>query len=214
MSSSIRLLVSSGNGPAECRIAVRLVLKKMREEAAHADLTLDITIPDNAADRGDKHGPASAIVAVRGVGADAFVRRWVGTVQWIASSPVRPKHRRRNWFIGIFRTEEQSAETIEINRTDVRFEAFRAGGPGGQHQNKTDSAIRATHTPTGLTVVSRNQRSQHRNRDMALARLADKLQTLNSLERSSGQASENRMHGQLQRGNPVRCFKGEGFEEL
>lgn len=214
MSPSIRLLITSGNGPAECRIAVRLVLKKMWEEADHADLSLDVTIPDLAGDRGDKHGPASAIVAFHGANADTFARRWAGTVQWIAPSPVRPKHRRRNWFVGIFRIATQSVRTVEINRTDVRFEAFRAGGPGGQHQNKTDSAIRATHVPTGLSVVSRSQRSQHRNKEMALVRLADKLEALNRLDQSSGRASENRMHGQLERGSPVRCFRGDGFEEL
>ena len=214
MNPSVRLLVTSGNGPAECRIAVRQVLKKMQQEAGHADLSLDVTIPDLAAERGDKHGPASAIVAIHGANADALARRWTGTVQWIASSPVRPKHRRRNWFVGVFRIAAQSARTVEINRTDVRFEAFRAGGPGGQHQNKTDSAIRATHVPTGLSVVSRSQRSQHRNKEMALARLADKLGALKSLEQSSGRASENRMHGQLERGSPVRCFKGDRFEEL
>lgn len=212
MNAFLRLLVSSGNGPAECRIAVRHVLNKLRQEAEQANLNALVTLPE-ATDRADRHGPASAIVTIRGANAETFARRWVGTVQWVATSPVRPKHRRRNWFVGVFRLEAQTAQTLEIKRTDVRFEAFRAGGPGGQHQNKTDSAIRATHGPTGLSVVSRSQRSQHRNKEMALVRLADKLQAMNDLDRSSGRAGENLMHGQLERGNPVRCFRGERFED-
>jgi len=62
--------------------------------------------------------------------------------------------------------------------------------------------------------VSRSQRSQHRNKEMALTRLTDKLEALESLAQSSGRASENRLHGQLERGNPVRCFKGEAFQEV
>jgi len=214
MTQSIRLLVSSGNGPAECRIAVRHVLERMRGEAGKAGLSILVTIPETGAGRGDKHGPASAIATIRGADAERFGRSWSGTVQWIATSPVRPKHRRRNWFVGIFPMPAQSARKVEVRRTDVRFEAFRAGGPGGQHQNKTDSAIRATHIPTGLSVVSRSQRSQHRNKDMALTRLSDKLEALETLAQSSGRASENRLHGQLERGNPVRCFKGEAFQEV
>lgn len=214
MTQSIRLLVSSGNGPAECRIAVRHVLDRMRQEARQAGLSILVTVPGSGAGQGDKHGPASAIATIRGADAERFARSWSGTVQWICANPVRPKHRRRNWFVGIFPMAAQSARKVEIRRTDVRFEAFRAGGPGGQHQNKTDSAIRATHSPTGLSVVSRSQRSQHRNKEMALTRLSDKLEALESLARSSGRASENCLHGQLERGNPVRCFKGEAFEEV
>lgn len=210
MSSCERLLVTSGNGPAECRIAVRHVLEKMHREADSANLDIDVTVPE----REDTYGPTSAIVIIDGADSDTFVRRWIGSVQWIATSPVRPKHRRRNWFVGIFRLEARSERSATLNRTDVRLEAFRAGGPGGQHQNKTDSAIRAIHLPTGLTVVSRTQRSQHRNKDVALARLADKLQLRDDLAQSQGRGTENQMHRQLERGNPVRCFKGERFREV
>jgi len=210
MSICERLLITSGNGPAECRMAVRHVLEKMQQEAENANLDMDVTVPETT----DKYGPTSAIVIIDGSDRDLFVRRWVGSVQWIATSPVRPKHRRRNWFVGIFRLDAQSVQSTALNRTDVRLEAFRAGGPGGQHQNKTDSAIRATHVPTGLTVVSRTQRSQHRNKDVALVRLADKLQLMNELALSQGRGAENQMHRQLERGNPVRVFKGERFREV
>ena len=69
-------------------------------------------------------------------------------------------------------------ETDEELLAECRVETFRAGGPGGQHQNTTDSGVRLVHEPTGLRAVARDERSQHRNRALALARLREKLQAL------------------------------------
>ena len=77
-----------------------------------------------------------------------------------------------NWFVSVSALPPLPAAEA-VRAQDVRFEAFRAGGPGGQHQNTTDSAVRAIHGPTGLRVVAREERSQHRNRDIALKRLAE-----------------------------------------
>jgi len=198
-----RLLVSSGRGPAECRIAVRHILERMAQEAP------GITI----AERGDKHGPASAIVTHDGEDAEAFAARWTGTIQWTCKSPVRPKHKRQNWFVGVFALSDVR-KAIALDPSEVRFETFRAGGPGGQHQNTTDSAVRATHIPTGISTIARDQRSQHRNKQMALDRLRDQLAGLEELAAAEAKKDTNRNHTELERGNPVRRFKGERFVEV
>jgi len=198
-----RLLVSSGRGPAECRMAVRHILDRMAEE--HTGLSI--------AEQGDKHGPASAIVTVQGEGAPAFAARWLGTIQWTCKSSVRPKHKRQNWFVGVFALAD-TATNITLDPTDVRFETFRAGGPGGQHQNTTDSAVRATHIPTGISTIARDQRSQHRNKQLAMDRLRDQLASLEELAAAESKKDTNRNHTELERGNPVRCFKGERFVEV
>jgi peptide chain release factor len=89
---TVRLLITSGRGPAECRIAVAKTLRVMAREASELDLDFDIVEGENP----DGHGPLSAIVIASGAEAGLFARRWVGRVQWIAQSPVRPLHKRKN----------------------------------------------------------------------------------------------------------------------
>jgi len=204
----LRLLVTSGDGPRECRRAVHLILTQMRKEAARRKLTFDETLSDP-----DAQDPPSAIVRLSGEAAEAFAKRWVGTVQWISQSPFRPHHKRRNWFVGVFRVSAEDAVSFDLDPKELKFETFRAGGPGGQHQNTTDSAVRLTHLPSGIAVISRDERSQHRNKQAALCRLADWLYLQREVADARSKASENILHKRLERGNAVLCFKGEKFVE-
>jgi peptide chain release factor len=121
----------------------------------------------------------------------------------VAPSPIRPHHKRKNWFVGVFRLEAP-APSPELREADVRFETLRAGGPGGQHQNVTDSAVRATHVPTGLSVVARSERSQHRNKAAALARLAAMLGERAELKRIAADRDAWAAHERLERGGAAR----------
>jgi peptide chain release factor len=203
----IRLLITSGRGPAECRITVAKALAVMEREAEAAGLGLDIA----AAPGPDAHGPGSAIVAVHGDGARGFAQSWIGSVLWTAASPVRPHHKRKNWYIGVFELPRAAGAAPPLAPGDVRFEAFRAGGPGGQHQNKTESAIRAVHLPTGLAVVARGHRSQHRNKAEALERLAELLRHGRELALLAAQTGAHASHDRLERGRPARRFTGADF---
>lgn len=200
----ISLLVSSGNGPGECRQAVGHVLDRMAAEAAEAGVSLDL------AERGGRHGPVSAVAVVAGAGAEAFARRWQGVMLWRCPSALRPRHKRKNWFVQVFRLPE-AARGAEIDPRDVEMVAIRAGGPGGQHQNKTSSAIRARWRD--YAVVVRDERSQHQNRRLAIAR----LQALADADAMEAQAARDGqahwLHHQLQRGDPARVFEGPGFAE-
>jgi peptide chain release factor len=203
----ISLLLTSGRGPAECRIALSKVLTVMAAEAAAVGLDLDVA-PGPAP---DAYGPGSAVVVIEGAGAETFARSWTGSVLWVARSPVRPHHKRKNWFIGVFQLPHSEAATLALEAADVRFEAFRAGGPGGQHQNKTESAVRAVHIPTGLAVVARGERSQHRNKAAALRRLGELIRLGNEITALAAQQAEHANHDRLERGRPVRSFRGEDF---
>jgi peptide chain release factor len=97
---------------------------------------------------------------------------------------------------------------------EVRFEVFRAGGPGGQHQNKTESAVRAVHIPTGLAVIARDQRSQHRNKAIALERLAALIALRRDLAAIADRQETQAAHDRLERGRPVRRFEGEAFRPV
>lgn len=205
--STVRLLATSGRGPAECRIALAKALDVLAHEAGKASLDCDIAPGDTP----DRHGAASAIVLLEGDGADVFARRWLGSILWVATSPVRPHHKRKNWFIGIFALPAPAKAPASIQLSDIRFEAMRAGGPGGQHQNKTESAVRAIHRPTGLSVVARDGRSQHRNKAIAIERLATMLHFRAELARSGEKALIQQGHDNLERGNPTRRFHGPEF---
>lgn len=195
----IRLLLSSGRGPAECRLALARALDRMAQEAAMTGLSFEC-VPGHAP---DAHGPGSAIVMIEGEAEDAFAAEWTGSAQWIARSPLRPNHKRKNWFVGIFRLAASPAP-VALREEDVRFETMRAGGPGGQHQNTTDSAVRAVHIPTGLTTLARDGRSQHRNRAIALLRLATMLGERAELARMQADRNAWEEHEKLQRGGAVR----------
>lgn len=204
------LLLSSGNGPGECRQAVAHLLVRLAEEAELLGLDLDV------AERAAPHGPASAVIVLTGIGAAEIARDWEGSVLWRCTSRLRPKHPRKNWFAQIFRLAP-APEAIQIDREKVEMQAIRAGGPGGQHQNKTSSAIRARWVdPEGRawSVVVRDSRSQHMNRRTALERLS----VLISADRSEALATQGTalhdLHGQIQRGAPRKVFQGEEFREV
>jgi peptide chain release factor len=203
----IRLLVTSGRGPAECRIAVANAIATLTAEAASLGLDVDCLQGPNP----DGHGPSSAILVIHGDAATTFARPWVGTIQWAAQSPLRPHHKRKNWFIGVFELPAPPPPAQALAVREVRFEAFRAGGPGGQHQNKTESAVRATHIASGLSVVAREQRSQHRNKALALERIAALIRLREELEAIAARNDAHASHDRLERGRPVKRFDGPAF---
>ena len=206
----IRLLLTSGRGPAECRIAVQKTVAALTAEATSLGLATDCLEGPNP----DGHGPASAIVVVHGEAAASFARSWIGAIQWTAQSPLRPHHKRKNWFIGAFALPPLPDAPKALGVQDVRFEAFRAGGPGGQHQNKTESAVRAIHIASGLSVVAREKRSQHRNKALALERIAALLRLQGELAAITAQNDAHAVHDCLERGRPVKRFKGTAFRPL
>ncbi len=202
---SVTLLITSGDGPGECQQAVGHALQVLAAEAESAGIDLDL------GETPGRHGPKSAILRLHGSQAEALAKRWVGTIKWTAKSQLRPGHKRQNWFIGVFRLS--NPPEARGSEAGIRFETFRAGGPGGQHQNTTDSAVRATCNVTGLSVVARDGRSQHRNKASAITRLAALRASQAALDNANQKRDANLRHHQLERGNPVRCFKGDRFFE-
>lgn len=133
-----------------------------------------------------------------------------GTVQWIAKSSLRPTHKRKNWFIDL--TLFTPPKESDLDLSEIRIDTMRAGGPGGQHQNKTESAVQITHIPTNIVVISRSERSQMMNRKLALAQLLEQLKQIEENETAQQGSDRWACHHQLKRGEPILVFKGSRFE--
>jgi peptide chain release factor len=212
MSERIWIQITSGRGPAECQLAVGKMVQLVEREARAADLVCEVI--DAVA--GEARGAMlSAVLALEGEDATAFASPYRGSVLWICPSPLRPTHRRKNWFIGVdvLSPPELSSTTV-IKPSDVVFEAMRASGPGGQHVNKTESAVRATHKPTGLVATAREERSQLMNKRLAVARLAALIESGATAAQADAERELWAQHDQLERGTPVRTFKGPEFREV
>ena len=199
--------ITSGRGPAECCWVVAQVLKLLLNEANESNIESTILHREQGTENGTLF---SASVKVKGENLDSFLTNWLGTVQWIGQSKFRKYHKRKNWFVGINELALNQKSTFDIK--DIRFEFTRSGGPGGQHVNKVSTAVRATHVPSGEVVFVSNNRSQLQNKNEAIRRMQQVLE-INSLEQAKKQVQDGwQNHNELDRGNPVRVFKGIDFK--
>lgn len=201
--AAIDLYVTAGVGPAECRIALSRCLDVMEAQADSLGCEFEVQTLFEA----DKHGPKSAIVRISGDEAETFSREYVGSIKFVFRSPVRPTHGRKSWFLGCSKIDLPKEAGTEPDARDLEYETFRAGGPGGQHQNKTDSAVRVRHLPTGICVVSRNERSQHQNKKEAIRMLARVLAAAEADKADRGRHSVFMLNKEVERGNPVKTIQ-------
>lgn len=209
-SERVWLQITSGRGPVECQLAVAKLADVLVKEARKAGLACDGLDVVEGRERGTA---LSALLSLDGADARAFAARNRGSVLWICASPVRPGHKRKNWFVGVEVLTPPEAGTETLRLQDVVFEAMRASGPGGQHVNKTESAVRATHRPTGLVATAREERSQTMNKKLALARLAGLLADGADAAKADAEHDRWTQHDALERGRPVRTFEGPSFKE-
>ena len=204
----ILLQLSSGQGPIECCKAVGLALHRLQRECQDAAVTATIIEAINAE---QPHCFKSVVVklsAQQQSSAEQLAYAWQGTLLWTCESPYRPKQRRKNWFFSgqVFVIDELKVEG------GISYQACRASGAGGQHVNTTDSAIRATHKATGLSVRVESERSQHANKRLAKILLLQKLESQKAQQSAQEQQQRWQQHRELQRGNPVRTFSGIKFK--
>jgi len=201
--TEIILHLSSGQGPKECEWVVAQLVRVWAREAEAARLTCEPVEPIQGT-------AASVLLRITGADAAAFAAARTGTIRWIGTSPFRPLHKRKNWFVGC--SPAPLAEDIpELRDEDIRYQTLRASGPGGQHVNKTDSAVRATHLPTGLTAFSQDQRSQFANRKIARLKLAMLFDTQRDRDAAMGKKGMWTQNRELERGNEVSTYRGERF---
>lgn len=156
---------------------------------------------------GDVAGIKSATIRFEGEYAFGWLRTETGVHRLVRKSPFDSGNRRHTSFASVFVAPEIDDDIdIDLNPADIRVDVYRASGAGGQHINKTESAVRMTHNPTGIVVQCQSDRSQHKNRDTALKQLKAKLYELEILKRSATQQALEDSKSDIGWGSQIRSY--------
>lgn len=198
--------ITSGQGPDECELAVTKFFEYLQNLTQKAGNKIDVLEISEGAIKGNLQSVLFSVPAE----CSEIIKPFKGSILWKCTSPYRPHHKRKNWFIETSILEEPSISTF--NENDVRYETMRSSGPGGQHVNKTESGVRITHIPSGISVTAMEERSQHNNKKLALARLTEKINEANKNVLEEAKQTRRAKHMQIQRGNPVATFSGPNFK--
>ncbi len=156
---------------------------------------------------GEVAGIKSATVKFEGEYAFGWLRTETGVHRLVRKSPFDSGNRRHTSFSSVFVSPEIDDNVdIEINPADLRVDVYRASGAGGQHVNRTESAVRITHMPTNIVVQCQSDRSQHKNRDTAMKQLKSKLYELEMLKRSAAQQALEDTKSDIGWGSQIRSY--------
>ncbi len=156
---------------------------------------------------GEEAGLKSVTIEVSGKYAYGYLKPEAGVHRLVRISPFDANKRRHTSFASVFVIPEVDEDiNIEINPADLRIDTYRASGAGGQHVNKTDSAIRITHVPTGIVVQCQNERSQHKNKANALKILASKLYQKKINEQKEQMQEYEDAKTEIAWGNQIRSY--------
>jgi peptide chain release factor 2 len=167
----------------------------------------DYTVSMLDRDDNDEAGINSATIAIRGPMAYGYLRGETGMHRLVRISPFNSEGKRQTSFAAVDVSPEISDNfDIEIDEEDVREDTFRASGAGGQHVNKTDSAIRLTHEPTGTVVACQNERSQHKNRATAWKMLRAKMAQIEADKREAEEAEKYKNKARTGFGSQIRNY--------
>jgi peptide chain release factor 2 len=195
--------IQSGSGGTEAQDWANMMLRMYLRWGEQKGFKVELMeISD-----GDVAGIKSATIKFDGEYAFGWLRTETGVHRLVRKSPFDSGGRRHTSFASVFVSPEIDDNVeIDINPADLRVDTYRASGAGGQHVNKTDSAIRITHEPSGIVVQCQNQRSQHQNRDSAMKQLRAKLYEREMLKRQEAQQALEDSKSDIGWGSQIRSY--------
>ncbi len=201
--SSAYLDIQSGSGGTEAQDWAEMLLRMFLRWGEQHGFTTELI----ECSPGEVAGIKSATIHFTGEYAFGWLRTETGVHRLVRKSPFDSGNRRHTSFAAVFVSPEIDDDIeIEINPADLRIDTYRASGAGGQHVNRTDSAVRITHAPSGIVVQCQNDRSQHKNKDQAMKQLRAKLYELEMQKKNEEQQALEATKSDIGWGSQIRSY--------
>ena len=199
----VQLEIAAGAGGTEAQDWASMLMRMYTRWAERKGFRIDILDMSE----GEEAGIKGAILEIKGAYAYGFLKAEAGVHRLVRNSPFDSQGRRHTSFASVFAYPVVDQEiNIEIREEDLKMDVFRASGAGGQHVNKTSSAVRLTHIPSGLVVASQQERSQHKNKQTALKILKNKLYQLEAEKQAKKKAEMDSAKQDVSFGSQIRSY--------
>jgi peptide chain release factor 2 len=195
--------IQAGAGGTEAQDWAQMLMRMYLRWAASRGFSTEV-IDSNP---GEVAGMKSATIQFNGEYAYGWLRTETGVHRLVRKSPFDSGNRRHTSFASVFISPEVDEDiNIEVNPADIDMDVFRSSGAGGQHVNKTESAVRLTHRPSGIVVACQNERSQHKNRSTAMKMLKAKLYELEVNKRNAAARVLEDSKSDVSWGHQIRSY--------
>lgn len=202
-------IISSGRGPVECERAVYKYFLYLKKELEIKGIEYKILGEE------ENFGKEEYKSVILEISSDfEVIKEYIGTILWINKSTHRKESKRKNWYIKADILDDNDSFEFELNEKDLIIQKMRSSGKGGQNVNKVETAVRIKHMPTGITVVSKEERTQYSNKRIGMRKIAEKLHEMSNKVKGNKKIEVWESKNGIERGNPDIVFVGSEFKRV